>query len=529
MTEKKTHKLSIYLLKKDIKRFADALRDIKSVQEYKLKGTLKLDGAIYVGQPKENPASWVDLLQQGTDQQIQDLSNTSNRAIVFMKSEDRIFALPFGFGKFLLRDDVIEREFGLRTTLNIVDADRLRSMNKANVDDFTTLTTTQTSRRAKPQQFNLDIVRDLIRGVTGEPSPDFEELGSTVTGSEGIYIVPALNFADLASLLRAIGRAYRSRRYKARFDWIDNIKAERDPLIIEKLKACLVEDLKTKNNEIIHLAAPVLIDWESYEGFSITEHGDLHVDLNIDTYYQEKESILDNLTWDKLKSHRLFIKYGDRNERIPTLLLRSINYQKYLDGRFYVFAFGQWYKVNKNFSEQTIDYVRTVEESELEFIDCESTWDEKRYNEEFVASNSNYLLFDRKLVKSGAYRSDIELCDIFAENKEFVHVKFRSSSSTLSHLFAQGRISSNLLASDIVFRKNLRARLKELNKSMSIIPEKEGAFEPSKYIVTFAIIADGDKTFVESLPFFSLLNFRLTVSELRLLGFKVKMKKINRV
>lgn len=169
-SDKKSHKLSIYLIKDHIKKFADALKDIRTLEEYKLKGSLKSNGVIYVGQTKKSLAGWGELLQQGTDEEIRTLNNTSNRAVLLMKSGGRIFSLPFGFGKSLLKEDAIEREFGLRTTLNIVDADKLRSMNKANVDDFTILTTTQTSRRAKPQDFNLDIVRDLIRGVTGRHS-----------------------------------------------------------------------------------------------------------------------------------------------------------------------------------------------------------------------------------------------------------------------------------------------------------------------------------------------------------------------
>jgi uncharacterized protein (TIGR04141 family) len=488
---------------------------------------MKINGAIYVGQTKKNTPGWEELLQQGTDKKIRSLNNTSNRALLLIKVEGRIFALPFGFGKSLLKYDAIEREFGLRTTLNIVDADKLRSMNKANVDDFTLLTNTQTSRGAKPQDFNLDIVRDLIRGVTGQPFADFERLGATVTGSEGVYIIPSLSFEDIPTILQMLGRAYKSKRYKARFDWVDNVKNERDPVIIEKLQESLVSDLKAKNEQVLHLVAPVMIDWEAYEGFSFTPKGDLHVDLNITEYFSEKETSLKEITWEKLKTQRLFVKYGDRADLIAVPLLQALNYQTKVDNQFYVFAFGQWYKINKNFTQETIDYVNSVKESSLKFIDCHPSWHEDTYNEKLSASNANYFLFDQNFVKSDAYRSKIEVCDVLAEKeKELVHVKFKSSSATLSHLFAQGRISCNLLASDSVFRKNLRAKLKSLGITMKLVPEKQDDFDPSRLTITFAIICDGDKSFGDSLPFFSLLNFRLTVIELRRMHFKVKMKKI---
>lgn len=59
---------------------------------------------------------------------------------------------------------------------------------------------------------------------------------------------------------------------------------------------------------------------------------------------------------------------------------------------------------------------------------------------------------------------------------------------------------------------------------MNLIPLEESKFDTSKYTITFAIIGDETKGFVKSLPFFSLLNLRLTAEELRLIGFKIKVK-----
>lgn len=236
IADKKSYKLSVYLLKKTVTSFDEALKDKKAVDEYKLKGVLKLNGVIYLGKTKYNDFDWQRLLQEGTDKSIPRLENSSNRAVLLMKIEGRIFALPFGFGKHLLNEESIEREFGLRTALNLIDADRLRSMDKANLDDLTVLTKTQTSRRAKPQEFNLDIIRDLMRGVTGEPSPGFEVLGATITGSEGLYIIPKISFEDISKHLQTLGKAYASKAYRGRFDWIDNLKSERDPALIAKLQ-----------------------------------------------------------------------------------------------------------------------------------------------------------------------------------------------------------------------------------------------------------------------------------------------------
>jgi uncharacterized protein (TIGR04141 family) len=109
---------------------------------------------------------------------------------------------------------------------------------------------------------------------------------------------------------------------------------------------------------------------------------------------------------------------------------------------------------------------------------------------------------------------------------EFIHVKFRNSSATLSHLFAQGKISAYALRKDKAFRKNVRKKLHDIGMNKDLIPIESKDFNANDYTITFALIEANKRSFVESLPFFSLLNFRLTADDLLLLGYKVKVKKI---
>lgn len=525
--EKKGHKLTVYLVKKEIANFKDVLKSLKKVDEYKVKGSLGIKGAIYLGKTKHNDFEWQRLLQEGTDSTLPVLKNSSNRAVLVVKIEGRIFVLPFGFGKHLINEEVLEREFGLKAALNLIDADKLRSIDKANLDDLTVQVKTQSSRQAKPQEFNLDIVRDLMRGVTGEPSPGFESLGSTVTGTEALYVTPKIDFGDIPTHLRTLLKGYRSRKYKARFDWVDNLKGEKDPIVLAELQDKLILDLRSENTERVQLSPPGFIDWEDYEGFSFTPGGELNLDLDIATFYSEKNEDLDALDWEKLRRYRLYIKYGNLAEKISVPLWRSLNYQVESGNHVYVFAFSQWYRVNKKYSDEIREYVENIPESKLVYAHCNRNLSEGAYNTKLAKTNMNYVLLDKKLIKSDAIRSAVEVCDVFAsKEKEFVHVKFKGSSSMLSHLFAQGKISARLLARDIVFRKNLRAKLDALGHSKNIIPLSQDRFDASKYTVTFAVIEDESKTFVQALPFFSLLNLRLTSEEIRLLGFKVRIKRI---
>lgn len=527
LREKRSHKLSIYLLKPDLTSFRQALKSRVAVVEYKLKGTLKLDGIIYVGKTKYNEFPWQGLLQQGTHKSIPRLTNSSNRAVLLLKLRNRIYALPFGFGKHLMNEEYIDREFGMRTALNLVDPDKLRSLDKANLDDLTVLTKTQTSRRAKTQEFNIDTIRDMMRGVTGEPAPGYESLGSVITGSEGIYIVPTIDFEDIPGRLDILRRGFSSKAYLDRFGWIDNLKSERDPKLILKLQDMLVSELQSENQTTIHMAVPVMVDWENFEGFSFTMKGDLETEMSVKAFYEAKEEELSDLDWETLKKHKLYVKYANVEERTPIPLLRSLNFQTAIGKYLYVFAFSQWYKVDKSYAVKIRRFVEGIKESKLSFVDCDHGFNEDAYNKKLALSRGSFLLLDKKLIKSDVMRSRVEVCDVFAtREKEFIHVKFKGSSGTLSHLFAQGRISANLLAEDIEFRKNLKGKLEDLGRSSAIIPLEQEEMDASKFTVTFAIIEDSAKTFVETLPFFSMLNLRLTANELRLRGFDVRVKKI---
>jgi len=208
-----------------------------------------------------------------------------------------------------------------------------------------------------------------------------------------------------------------------------------------------------------------------------------------------------------------------------------LNFETEFDRFRYIFTSSSWYKVNKNYYEDIYNYCSKIEESNSHFIDCiknvSGKYDEGYYNEELSKSQNDYILFDKKLVKSDINRSHIEVCDVFNKsNKEFIHVKFRESSSTLSHLFSQVRVSANSLQKDKTYRKNIRAILKT---KRDLIPLENKDINSFEYTITYAIIENKTRSFVDSLPFFSLVNFRLTLEDLLSRGYKVKVKKIIKV
>lgn len=532
MSDFLTKKLAIFLLKEKYTKFEETLK-ASDITLFKLKADIEDEGLVVIGHEKKQEPDWKYLLQTICEKEIPTLSNSSNRAVLFFKKNDRIFAICFGYGKYLIKDECIEREFGLKTALNLVDADKLISIDKANIGDLNLLTKTQASQKGSPYHFEIDILRDLIKGITGEPKiVDDELFGKIITGNEALHIGSKIKLRRVPEILEKLHESYLLDDYKIRFDWIDNIKPEKDPKIIEELKTILLKTINGKEQNSIHIAPPYLIDWDNFEYLSYTPKGEQFNEFDIKDFYKYKlGSIFKYEDWKSFTEQYIFIKFSAYDAPLQNKLWRFLNFETELNGFRYIFTSSHWYKVSKDYFDEIYDYCTQIEESESDFIDCienpSGKYDEGFYNKQLSDSNSNYILFDRNLVKSDVTRSSIEVCDIFnKDKKEFIHIKFRETSSTLSHLFSQGKVSSNSLQKDKTFRKNIRTILK---MDRDLIPIENREFNPNNYTITYAIIESESRKFVNSLPFFSLVNFRLTLEDLLSRGFNVRVKKILKV
>jgi uncharacterized protein (TIGR04141 family) len=101
-----------------------------------------------------------------------------------------------------------------------------------------------------------------------------------------------------------------------------------------------------------------------------------------------------------------------------------------------------------------------------------------------------------------------------------IHVKKRGSSSTLSHLFAQGVNSAEWLIQEPAFRTEVREVIENLDPSYAaLIPD--GPIDPTKWEVAFVVITRSKRESPLTLPFFSLVTLRMAARRLQALRFKV--------
>lgn len=108
---------------------------------------------------------------------------------------------------------------------------------------------------------------------------------------------------------------------------------------------------------------------------------------------------------------------------------------------------------------------------------------EGKYNAR-AAQHGGHFLLDEKLVHVPG-QSPFEPCDLLTANGDFLHVKRRTCSSTMSHAVAQALVSTQLLRSDAVARAKLDAVLAAAS------PKPKGLSRMRKHCASFDSTATG--------------------------------------
>lgn len=527
MEKPKSRQLAVFLIKPEYYSWEDCLKEKIDYDSYDLAPELNISGIIIIGEVKEKRPKWLSFLQEGSNEKIDDVFNTSTRALLFINLDARLFAIAFGYGHHMLRDDCYERGFGLKVTLNTVDPTKLRSLDTANIEELTVQTRKQTSKSSSMDAFGLNILSDLMRMVTGQPLD--QNLAVKITGKDALVFGSKMFFQDLEDKLKKFLTAYHSDKYKERFSWIDNLSEVRDPVILKELNALLINTLKNKDFDNIHLSPPEIVEWQSIEGFKYSTNkksDDIYPDLEIEEFINTVEP--DKLDLKRLKKYKILVKISTEENLIPMWpIYESIVFEAYLHDYLYVLTMGKWFNVETNFAKMVTDFVTSIPESEIVLPDCQATENETEYNKRVAENMKNVILMDRILIQCDSARDKIELCDLFTENGQFIHVKPKRGSSTLSHLFAQGRVSAESLLQDRKFRGKVRELIaKEKTEIARYFPDTKPI--PSDYEIVFAFIDKSSKQLPQSLPFFTKLNFMQTTRALTLLGFRVSKTKIKK-
>ncbi|WP_438456013.1 DUF6119 family protein [Vreelandella venusta] len=494
------------------------------VTEHQLSGDVP--GKLFVKQPEDKVPRWINFVNSGIEGAL-DLTNRSSSAVLLVECSGRVLAYTFGYGRFMLDHSLFAQDFGIKTALNTLKSDSLRSVELFTVDRSAVQKKTQAVRDSSVDVFGIDVSKDILRAVTGSP---LESTGFlNVSGGDSVYsFSKVIDFNDLPSISQSLIDYYEAESYQASFAWVDNIRRVKSDNKKSELDEVLRAQIEQKNNLNLSLTIPEIISWDEVAGFSYTRTKTIvNPTLNVSDYFSGLAD--EYLSLSALKAHKVFV-HKEGSDEISYSLYKSVYFEVEDGGKCYVLFSGDWFEVDNDFVVQLNRKLDNVDISALDFPsvhvwtqgDKDKIEAEGAYNER-AANSHSYHLLDKKLVKSRATTSAIELCDLLSDQKKLIHVKHKKGGSAgLSHLFAQGYVSAELILSDREFRKNARRKLQIVQAGLNrLLPLDR--INSGEYEIVYLVLGEGSETVKSSLPFFSKINMVKAHENLTQKGFKVSI------
>ncbi len=515
------NKLSIYLIKDEfggddnliLKSGSELLAEIDGV------------GKVYYNPSQTSQPAWVNSFFCG---QLGDapIFTSNARAVLLARvapkgSNEKTFAITVGYGKFMLADDVIEDDFGLKVVMNTITPNSLRRINKTNIGGNQKTSNEQLPLESDIDDFGFDVDRDLISTITGH-SDDEDYACGIMTGSDLLSLTAEVDINNLSSFLLATYNRYTSIEYRNYFPWIDHIRKVKDSRVIDALDREIIDSINAGSPKV-WTAVPEVIQWEHIAGFKYAGK-EIYDDISIETL---KSSFRDGLSHiGQLKGKIVSAIRADNGDVYASWSAYKCLYGEVeLNGKAYCVNNGRWFCIDRDFVNQINTEYDTMPVSSRDFLEHSSTHKkENDYTVAFVDSDPDHLLcMDAKLINYGGGQSKVELCDVLTTDNTYIHIKPYSSSATLSHLFNQAVVSAELILGDPVFVGKANEKIMENTRNSDFLLNSSG----ERPTVILAIISDDDGQRPQ-IPFFSKVALRYTRRRLETDGCKVYIKNIKR-
>jgi uncharacterized protein (TIGR04141 family) len=501
MTNEPRRHLRVLRLRRGV-TVEDALR-LERLREVRADPSLGQGARVFIVDPDipPRPPVWVPFLQAATDEPLPDIVTALNGAIIVVERGERRWAVTFGTGHLFLNEDFADPRFGLRTVLNLVDVDQLRSVGSRIYEDVVVRTMKQVSRRSSRDAFTIDDTRDILRDVTGAPRSQ-ATWGTELTGGTALSLTVPIEVPDLPGLLDRIATEHDRDTYKAGFAFVDFIQAVTDPPLVDQLDNDLLAAVRGAKQSDVYLAPPEPILYEDVGGFVFFRERleDAHEELDLQDYRRRVDPT--TLTLRDLRSHVVrLVSASTGSERRSWSIYRCIVYETSLNGRSYLLSEGDWFEIDADFVARVNREVAAIPTSSINLPAAKEGEAEGAYNLR-AANAAGFALMDRKLVSIGG--TSIEVADLVSPAGDLIHVKRKTQSATLSHLFSQGRISAEALKADDAVRMAAANYLDldgRVPGAVLLSP-----FDARTKTVVYAVIASNAAELPAKLPFFSRLN-----------------------
>lgn len=311
-------------LKGDLEGIASHDLDVEKHNNFK-------EGIIYIASTEENTVEWLDTLKSYTKGELDsDLyKNKSNKAVMILKyvkdEKEYVFSLVFGYGRTMLNEQSIVRNFGLRTAVNLIEESNIKSLNSLNISTNYLDIQRQALSYGSHSDLHVDTNADILKSISGRASYDSHY--STLNGADNLRF-SAKSDVSLSDLLNGILDAFFSENYKEKgLEWIDHVQYVKEKEIISELDRVLLNHITDKLLENPIIAPNKIVSYLDIEGYFISGMNSSHKlkenfydDIPSDQFWEFlSEKIEDKIIIDKLKNCSLYCWTNDSAQKVSSI------------------------------------------------------------------------------------------------------------------------------------------------------------------------------------------------------------------
>lgn len=397
------------------------------------------EGRIYIASTEENTVEWLDILNSYTKDSLErDLyKNKSNKAVLMLKYEkseekkEYIFSLVYGYGRTMLDDRYIVKNFGLRTAINLIEESNIKSLNSLNISRDYIDIQRQALSYVSHSDLQVNTNADILKSISGK-APSSSNF-SSMSGADNLRF-SAKSDVSLSELLKDVLNAYKSDSYKEKgLEWIDHIQAVRDSKIIASLDEEVINHIKNDSLDKPVIAPNKIISYLDIEGYFISGMNSSHTfkenfydDIPAEQFWKFiSDKINPENIIDKLKSSSLYYWLSDSSQKVSSIYNCLFIEIEYENEKFFINN-GDWFKIESTYYTDIKNKIDRIEKfNDPAIPSCAENWNEGEFNEKFSESAPDrFKLFDKKNFHLPDYgHSRIEPADIITIEKQFIHVK----------------------------------------------------------------------------------------------------------
>lgn len=370
---------------------------------------------LYMNVGQLHPPGWARFVRQGFDDLETLPTAASVGAVILLRlvPEGKYFAFTLGTtGRFLLKHEAWQRGYGLQTALNLIypraaggGAGKLVAVDAKRRGGEIIRSRLQSSRATTFEAFDVDKVREMVGGATGEPYDG--RWGSRITGTDALNFSYAGDFAGLGQLCRDIETSHDRDDYKDRFSWLDAIRPIHDPDQLARIQAHLVAQLLAGDITDLDLAPPEIIDWSRVVGFQYHfeyRQGVIRPDIALSHYLgglRHHEPDLSVVDVEYLRRRSVRAKDADDREVHKWSIWRCLTGEFKFESATFVIDEGEIFEVTSDFLVNLNDYIsRLPIRQDMPWPTATPQMHEDAYNATVGAALAPALVMDQKLVNA---------------------------------------------------------------------------------------------------------------------------------